>query len=92
MKILMSLRDGLQVMMQCYMRHAACREPTMRKSQHNRRHFLRGAATGTFRRCSENQSSDHVRKKVSSQTVGESRWLGELLLTRKGKKLGKELG
>ena len=87
MKKLLSLRDGLHVMVQFFMQqhfadrcqlhehpggHASWREPTMRKfSKESTTCFV--CSDGTFRRCNQNQPSMYVKQLVSSQTVGESK-------------------
>ena len=90
MKKLMSLREGLHVMMQCHMRqHFADRycmniqedmhrgEPTMRKfTKESTTYFVKGPVCKWNVQKMRSESSEYVRKQwVSSQTVVESKWL-----------------
>ena len=70
MKKLMSLREGLHVMMECYMRQQdACphptswREPTMRKStKESTTYFVKGPVCRWNVQKMRSESSEHVRK------------------------------
>ena len=78
MKKLMSLREGLHVMMQCYMRqhfadrywlhehpgrHASWREPTMRKfTKESTTHFVKGPECRWNAQKMRSESSEYVRK------------------------------
>ena len=78
MKKLMSLREGLHVMMQCYMRqhaadlyrlhehpggHASWREPTMRKfTKESTTYFVEGLVCRRNVQKMRSESSEYVRK------------------------------
>ena len=76
MKKLMSLREGLHVMMQCYMRqhvadpywlhpggHASWREPTMRKfMKESTTYFVKGPVYRWNVQKMQSESSEYVRK------------------------------
>ena len=85
MKNLMSLREGLHVMMQCYMRqhfadrywlhenpggHASWREPTMRKfTKESTSYFVKRPVSRWNVQKMRSESSMFGRQQVSSQTV-----------------------
>ena len=83
----MSLREGLHVMMRCYMRqhfadrywlhehpggHASWREPTMRKfTKESTTYFVKGLVCRWNVQKMRSESSEYVRK--TTGTVGESK-------------------
>ena len=90
MKKLMSLREGLHVMMQCYMRqhfadrywlhehpggHASWREPTMRKfTKESTIYFVNGLVCRWNVQKMRSESSEYVRKTKGFFTNRESKW------------------
>ena len=93
---LMSLREGLQMIMQCYIRqqfvdrywlqehpggHASWREPTMRKyTEDSTTYFVKGfVCRWNVQKMQSESVNMFGKQRVSSQTVGASNSLGELL-------------
>ena len=108
MKKLMSLRECLHVIMQCYMRlhfadrywllehpgrHASWREPMMRQfTKESTTSYEDLCADGMFRRFNQNQVNTCAKQRASSQTVGESKEPRRAILKSMRRKFGRETG
>ena len=108
MKKLMSLREGLHVMMQCYMRqhyadrywlhehpggHASWREPAMKKfTKASTTCFVKGLVCRWNVQKMRSESSEYVRKNGFLHTVGESKQPWRASLKSMHRKFGTQTG